>query len=352
MCLSTLQLKFIQCLYSVEVQLKVNSFYYLVSGTGVSSGCHTPTSHLSSSSTSLTASVVTPTSTHPPHQSQQVTSTTNTLKSTDRESLGSQAIATSTSPAQNSSPQLSRVSTTTQGSELTTNSAYQHNITTESPIPRHPVAVLQHTPHQTGVPLTSSAAVISHLVPVQQTSMLVSSSHDGQVIYSQGVALITTRGEVITSPTSPTSLVSSPHLPSSVRPSINSPSPTLSGTTTPHSGYILGTTGYPSSQLMNMAPPYSPIPTYPYFGSPLASPVPSPKTPKMYGSYNAVNRAPSEQDSLFKWLKALRLHKYHSMFENVTFDEVCVCVCVCVHASVCVCVVCCLATQISKTHIS
>ena len=29
-----------------------------------------------------------------------------------------------------------------------------------------------------------------------------------------------------------------------------------------------------------------------------------------------------EYENLFKWLKSLRLHKYHSVFENLTFEEV------------------------------
>ena len=90
--------------------------------------------------------------------------------------------------------------------------------------------------------------------------------------------------------------------------------------------------GYSSSQILyNITPTYSPIPAYPYFsGSPIASPVPpSPKTPKkLYSSYTAVNRASNEHDSLIRWLKSLRLHKYYSMFDNITFEEVRVSVCV------------------------
>jgi len=160
---------------------------------------------------------------------------------------------------------------------------------------------------------------MAQLVPVQQAPYLVSSSpcvvtQDGHLIYS---TLIDHRGEMMSSPA-----VSPPHLHSTVQPSINSPSPTLSGKTTP---YLVTNTGYPSPQIINMPQPYSPVPTYPpFFGSPLASPVPSPKTPKMYhaGSYNAVNRASAEQESLIKWLKSLRLHKYYNNFENVTFEEV------------------------------
>ena len=52
-----------------------------------------------------------------------------------------------------------------------------------------------------------------------------------------------------------------------------------------------------------------------------ASPLPSPHI-KKYGSCTSVPRDPYEFETLFMWLKDLRLHKYISMFSNLSFDEV------------------------------
>ena len=259
----------------------INFKFITLSPGGMSSDCLTPTSHLSLSSTSLTA--------HTP--TQQMYSTTHTPRT---------SITDPTPPVLTSiSPQ--RVTSTQDRSSST-----QQSYMSESPLPRHPVAVLQHSQGPSGVPLMSGTNTV--LVPMQQPPPVIVStsphilSHDarpGQVVYSQGITLLNAR-DVIVSPTSPTSIVS------------NS-SPTLMGPNTTHGSYIMG----PANQLIG---PYSPIPTYPY--SPSASPILSPKTPKMYGSYNAVNHPPSEQDSLIQWLKSLRLHKYYNKFENVTFDEV------------------------------
>lgn len=98
-------------------------------------------------------------------------------------------------------------------------------------------------------------------------------------------------------------------------PSMPSASPTHSGASTP-----LGGLGYPHQPLMVYAP-YSPV--YLYSNSPLPSPLASPKTSgklHMSGSYVAINRGAT--DSLLKWLKSLRLHKYHSIFEKMTYEEV------------------------------
>lgn len=52
-----------------------------------------------------------------------------------------------------------------------------------------------------------------------------------------------------------------------------------------------------------------------------ASPLPSPHI-KKYGSCTSVPRDPYEFETLFLWLKDLRLHKYISLFSNLSFDEV------------------------------
>ena len=52
-----------------------------------------------------------------------------------------------------------------------------------------------------------------------------------------------------------------------------------------------------------------------------ASPLPSPHI-KKYGSSTSVPRDPYEFDTLFLWLKDLRLHKYISIFSTLSFDEV------------------------------
>lgn len=116
----------------------------------------------------------------------------------------------------------------------------------------------------------------------------------------------------ISSPTSVSPLLTtmfSPPLP------LPSPSPTHSGASTPR-----GLT-YPQPVLY---PQYNPV----YFlsSSPLPSPLASPKTSgKWRGSYSSVNQAQAECDSLLKWLKSLRLHKYHTKFENLTYEEVILC---------------------------
>jgi len=52
-----------------------------------------------------------------------------------------------------------------------------------------------------------------------------------------------------------------------------------------------------------------------------ASPLPSPHI-KKYSSCTSVQRDPYEFETLFLWLKDLRLHKYISIFSNLSFDEV------------------------------
>lgn len=76
---------------------------------------------------------------------------------------------------------------------------------------------------------------------------------------------------------------------------------------------------YPPQQVLY--PPYSPI--YIIGSSPLSSPIASPKASnKWRDSYSSVNQGANEYDSLLKWLKSLRLHKYHNKFENMTYEEV------------------------------
>jgi len=98
------------------------------------------------------------------------------------------------------------------------------------------------------------------------------------------------------------------------------PSPTHpGGPSTPRGGGALG--GYPHQPPVMVYAPYSPV--YLYNNSPLPSPLASPKTSgKLHGSgsYAAINRNGTE--SLLKWLKSLRLHKYHPIFENMTYEEV------------------------------
>ena len=82
-----------------------------------------------------------------------------------------------------------------------------------------------------------------------------------------------------------------------------------------------GMVGYPHQQPLMVYAPYSPV--YLYGNSPLPSPLASPKTSSKLqtsGSYMAINRCPAE--TLLKWLKSLRLHKYHSIFEKMTYEEV------------------------------
>jgi hypothetical protein len=59
------------------------------------------------------------------------------------------------------------------------------------------------------------------------------------------------------------------------------------------------------------------------YGSPIHSPSPSPLTPGVLRgkSSSNISRTPTEYESLTRWLKSLRLHKYASIFENMTFDE-------------------------------
>lgn len=60
------------------------------------------------------------------------------------------------------------------------------------------------------------------------------------------------------------------------------------------------------------------------YGSPIHSPSPSPLTPGGLRGKSSSNiaRTPTDFDSLNRWLKSHRLHKYASIFENMAFDEV------------------------------
>ena len=129
----------------------------------------------------------------------------------------------------------------------------------------------------------------------------------------------------ISSPTS-TSMATSPLLTTTfsppLAPPLASPSPTHSGASTPRGCGVPtpSAAAYPQPVLY---PPYSPI--YIISNSPLPSPLASPKTSSKWqhgGSYSSVNQGAGEFDSLLKWLKSLRLHKYHPKFEHVTYDEV------------------------------
>lgn len=120
--------------------------------------------------------------------------------------------------------------------------------------------------------------------------------------------------------TSPT-MLSSPLLTSTFSPPLippmASPSPTHSGASTPRGAGV----NYPQQMLY---PQYNP--SFYFIGttSPLPSPLASPKTSSRWqGSYGSVNQPITEYDSLLKWLKSLRLHKYHQKFENLTYEEVC-----------------------------
>lgn len=122
--------------------------------------------------------------------------------------------------------------------------------------------------------------------------------------------------------TSPT-LLNSPLLTSTFSPplipSMASPSPTHSGASTPRGGVA-----YPQQMLY----PQQYNPSFYFIGttSPLPSPLASPKiSSRWQGSYSSVNQSLTEYDSLLKWLKSLRLHKYHQKFESLTYEEVCVC---------------------------
>ena len=106
------------------------------------------------------------------------------------------------------------------------------------------------------------------------------------------------------------------------------PSPTHSGG--PRGGGTLG--GYPHQPPLMVYAPFSPV--YLYNNSPLPSPLASPKTSgklQASGSYVSIST-----ESLLKWLKSLRLHKYHSIFENMTYEEVSLEIEWCLHVSLCI----------------
>lgn len=98
-----------------------------------------------------------------------------------------------------------------------------------------------------------------------------------------------------------------------------SPSSVQSGKTTP-----LGEVTY--SVPLPVGPPMVPLfnPIIMGYHSPIHSPSPSPLTPGVLRGKSSSNicRTPTEYDSLTRWLKSLRLHKYAPIFENMTFDEV------------------------------
>lgn len=97
------------------------------------------------------------------------------------------------------------------------------------------------------------------------------------------------------------------------------PPPIHSGKTTP-----IGEISYTiPSQFVPIIPPTVPLPLIFGYGSPVPSPSPSPLTPGARGkSSSYIARTPTDFESLSRWLKSHRLHKYASIFENMTFEEV------------------------------
>jgi len=170
------------------------------------------------------------------------------------------------------------------------------------------------------------SATVAHGLSSSDTPQ--STQQDGTLTRANGAVPVSVKSTSVV--TSPTTSVTSPLFTATVTRSHSSqvhtvtPSPPHSCTSTPRQVYS------PSvSQLMYGPgvgmPPYSPATQLWYPGSPLPSPIPSPKTPKMnkmYGSAIGINRTPTEYDSLLKWLKSHRLHKYHQLFESMTFEEV------------------------------
>ena len=78
-------------------------------------------------------------------------------------------------------------------------------------------------------------------------------------------------------------------------------------------------------------PSYSPYPPFSYTPTNFESPSPSPKTVvggsgRWPGNYTPVCHTPTDFDHFRKWLKGHRLHKYDTLFQNMSFDEVSQCV--------------------------
>ena len=113
------------------------------------------------------------------------------------------------------------------------------------------------------------------------------------------------------------------------------PSPPHSGPPTPrdhtplpfspsssaHGQFVSISFGRPQGRYLGTVSPLTPLTSYVY-GSPLTSPAPLLKFNNFHGSYTCV-ATPTESDSLVRWLKHHRLHKYASLFEALSFEELC-----------------------------
>lgn len=109
------------------------------------------------------------------------------------------------------------------------------------------------------------------------------------------------------------------------------PSPPHSGPPTPrdhtplpfspssaHGQFVGASFARHQARYLGTVSPLTPLTPYTY-GSPLTSPL---KYNNFYGSATCV-ATPTESDSLVRWLKQHRLHKYASLFEALSFEELC-----------------------------
>ena len=211
------------------------------------------------------------------------------------------------------------------------------NVVTPSPISVSTSSPLtSHTPSRSSQPASDSATTTSaisiisssqpHIITTTTSSTTITSSTSSQC-HSSTVAKPTPTHPhqhnvtTVPSPTKPPSRIT--HPPHIHRPTVTSSPPPLhhtSGKTTP-----IGEVSYTiPPQFVPIGPPmplFTPVVIS--YRSPVPSPSPSPLTPSLRGkSSSNIAWTPTEYESLSRWLKGHRLHKYASIFENMTFDEV------------------------------
>ena len=199
---------------------------------------------------------------------------------------------------------------------LLTSSSSVTNLTTSQPIAHSTsstISIISSSHLHTSHPSILPNSTISTTSQYHTASNVVSKPTPAYAHYHQQHSITT-----VTPPTKPLAMshITHPHI---HHPPVTSspPPPIQSGKTTP-----IGEVSY--SIPLPVGPPipvFNPIIIG--YGSPMHSPSPSPLTPGLRGkSSGNISRTPTEYDSLTRWLKVHRLHKYAPIFENMNFDEV------------------------------
>ena len=216
---------------------------------------------------------------------------------------------------------METVTVTTHSTVTSSNivTASPSSTSTSSPLTSHTPS---HPSQPPSDPVTTSAISIissSHSHITTTTTSPTSQNHSSTVAKPTPTHPHQHNVTTVPSPTKPLSRITHPYI---HHPTITSSPPPLppSGKTTP-----IGEVSYTiPPQFVPIGPPlplFTPV-VFDY-SSPVPSPSPSPLTPGLRGkSSSNIARTPTEYESLSRWLKGHRLHKYASIFENMAFDEV------------------------------